>query len=170
MRESLEVDLEQPVTEAPDLEALDLALDRLEAEDPLKAALVNLPYLACIVVTIVLTSVYSLPPPRTKRIPFLANATIATPRGLLMVLAGWAAGNGFARPEAWILGTLAWFYIFGAATTKDFADTDGDRATGCITLPILWGPRAAARFVAPFLVLPFVCYVPAAALGWLTLP
>jgi len=130
-------------------------------------ALVNLPYLACVALTVPITAAYSFPPLRTKRLPFLANATIATPRGLLLVVAGWAVGGGFARPEAWILGGLAWVYIFGAATTKDFADTEGDRATGCMTLPLLWGPRRAARFVAPFLVVPYALYPVCAAAGWL---
>jgi 4-hydroxybenzoate polyprenyltransferase len=131
------------------------------------AALVNLPYLACVAITVPVSSAYSLPPVRTKRIPFLANATIATPRGLLLVVAGWAAGGGFERTEAWILGGLAWLYIFGASTTKDFADMEGDRATGCLTLPLLMGPKAAARFVAPFLVVPFLAYPGLAAAGCL---
>ena len=131
------------------------------------AALVNVAYLACVTLTLPLTAAYSLPPMRTKRIPFLANATIATPRGLLMVVAGWAAGGGFARHEAWLLGGAAWLYVFGASATKDFADVEGDQATGCVTLPILWGPRRAARFVAFFLVAPFVGYPLAGALGWL---
>jgi 4-hydroxybenzoate polyprenyltransferase len=131
------------------------------------AALVNLPYLICIMVTLPVTAAYSLPPLRMKRVPLLANAAIATPRGLLMVIAGWAAGGGADRREAWILGALAWVYVFGAATTKDFADVEGDRATGCRTLPLIWGPRAAARFVAPFLVLPFLVYPLAGGLGWL---
>ncbi|MHC4931858.1 MAG: UbiA family prenyltransferase, partial [Planctomycetota bacterium] len=58
------------------------------------AALVNPPYFACVAITIPVTAAYSLPPVRTKRVPLLANATIATPRGLLLVLAGWAAGGG----------------------------------------------------------------------------
>jgi 4-hydroxybenzoate polyprenyltransferase len=65
-------------------------------------------YCACVALTVPITSAYSLPPPRTKRVPFLANATIATPRGLLLVLAGWAVGGGFFRREAWILGAVAW--------------------------------------------------------------
>ena len=121
----------------------------------------------CVAVTLPVTAAYSLPPLRTKRIPFLANATIALPRGLLLVVAGWAAGGGGTRVEAWVLGSLAFLYIFGAATTKDFGDVEGDRATGCVTLPILWGPERAARFVAPFLVLPFCLYPVAAALAWL---
>lgn len=133
----------------------------------LLAVPVNAGYLFCVAVTLPVTAAYSLPPLRTKRIPLLANATIATPRGLLLVVAGWAVGGGFARTEAWVLGGLAWLYIFGAASTKDFADVEGDRATGCLTLPILIGPRRAARFVAPFLVVPFLLYPVAAAAGWL---
>ena len=131
------------------------------------AAFVNLPYFLCVAITVPVTAAYSLPPVRTKRIPLLANATIATPRGLLLVLAGWATGGGILRQEAWILGALAWLYVFGASTTKDFADMEGDRATGCTTLPILWGPGAAARFVAPFLVVPFLLYPVLAAPAWL---
>ncbi len=128
---------------------------------------VNLPFVLCIAVTLPVTAAYSLPPLRTKRVPFLANVTIATPRGLLLVIAGWAVSGGAMRPEAWLLGGLSWLYIFGAATTKDFADVAGDRATGCRTLPILLGTRPAAWFVAPFLVVPFLGYPLGAALGWL---
>ena len=60
-----------------------------------------------------------------------------------------------------------WLYVFGAATTKDFADVEGDRATGCVTLPILLGMRRAAWFVAPFLVAPYLFYPVGAAMGWL---
>jgi len=125
----------------------------------------GLGYLACVALTIPITAAYSFEPVRTKKIPYLANATIATPRGLLLVLAGWAVGGGLDRTEAWILGALSWLYIFGAATTKDFGDIEGDRATGCRTLPIVLGPARAARFVAPFLVIPFVAYPVAGAVG-----
>ncbi len=122
-------------------------------------------YLACVVLTVPVTAAYSFAPLRTKRLPYVANATIATPRGLLLVLAGWAVGGGLWRPEAWIFGALAWIYVFGAATTKDFADAEGDRATGCVTLPILLGPRRAAWFVAPFLVAPYLAFPALAAAG-----
>jgi len=133
----------------------------------LLAAAVNRYFFWCVAATAVVTAAYSVPPLRTKRFPFLANATIATPRGLLLVVAGWAVGGGFHRTEAWVLGGLAWLYIFGASTTKDFADVEGDRATGCRTLPIVLGPQPAARFVAVFLVLPYVLYPAAAAVGLL---
>jgi 4-hydroxybenzoate polyprenyltransferase len=113
-------------------------------------------FFLCCLATLPVTTAYSLPPLRWKRFPFGANAAIAGPRGLLVVVAGWAAGGGAARRDAWMLGVLAFAYIFGASVTKDFADVEGDRATGCVTLPILWGPARAARYVAPFLVVPFV--------------
>jgi len=145
----------------------------LSAASLLLAWRTGIAFLACVAVTLPLSAAYSLPPCRTKRIPFLANLTIALPRGLLLVVAGWAAGGGVARSEAWVLGSLSFLYIFGAATTKDFGDVAGDSATGCVTLPILWGAPRAARFVAPFLVVPFLLYPVAGAAGWLaggTLP
>jgi len=131
------------------------------------AAAVGAAYLLCVAATIPITASYSLPPLRLKRLPFAAGAAIATPRGLLLVVAGWAAGGGAARREAWVLGVLAWLYVFGASTTKDFADVPGDRATGCVTLPIRWGAKRASRFVAPFLVVPFLLYPAGAAAGLL---
>ena len=47
-------------------------------------------------------------------------------------------------------------FLVGAASTKDFADIEGDRAGGCKTLPILHGPRKAAWIIAPFFVLPWL--------------
>jgi 4-hydroxybenzoate polyprenyltransferase len=149
------------------LRAAWVAVAALSAAALALAACVNAAYFLCVAVTLPLTASYSLPPLRLKRVPFAAGAVIATPRGLLLVVAGWAAGGGADRREAWVLGALAWLYVFGASTTKDFADVEGDRATGCRTLPILWGPARAARFVAPFLVVPFALYPACAAAGLL---
>ena len=72
----------------------------------------------------------------------LANWTIAIPRGCLLKVAGWAmvARGRLLRspgPSAAIFG----LFLVGAASTKDFADIEGDRAGGCKTLPILYGAR-----------------------------
>jgi 4-hydroxybenzoate polyprenyltransferase len=56
--------------------------------------------------------------------------------------------------EPWILGGVFFCYVLGAAPTKDFADMEGDRAGGAGSLPIRFGPTAAARIIAPFLCLP----------------
>jgi len=114
--------------------------------------------------TALLTYAYSAPPLRTKRHWALANLTIAIPRGLLLPLAGWAAvsgcteyGGAEALPfDAWIVGATSGLFILGAATTKDYADLEGDRAGGCITLPLRFGVQRSVRVVAPFLVVPWL--------------
>jgi 4-hydroxybenzoate polyprenyltransferase len=131
------------------------------------AAIVNEAYLICVAITLPVTSAYSLEPARTKRIPWLANLTIAVPRGFLLVLAGWAVGGGAGRPEAWLLGLAMGVYVFGASVTKDFGDLEGDRATGCRTLPLIYGPARAATIVAPFLVVPFLALPALGAAGLL---
>ena len=46
--------------------------------------------------------------------------------------------------------------MLGAATTKDYADIEGDRAEGCITLPIRFGVKKSAWMITPFFILPFL--------------
>jgi len=102
------------------------------------------------------TYIYSAPPLRTKRFTFLSNLTIALPRGALLIIAGWSASKSILAPEPWFIAAVFGVYILGAATTKDFADIEGDRRGGCRTLPVRLGVRPAARIIAPFLCLPFL--------------
>ncbi len=103
------------------------------------------------------TFVYSAPElGRTKIRGMLANFTIAIPRGVLLKVAGWAMVAHVAFTEPWYIGAVIGFFLIGAASTKDFADMEGDRAGGCKTLPILYGPRKAAWIMAPFFVLPWL--------------
>lgn len=135
------------------------------------AALVNPTLLGIVAGTALLTYAYSGPPFRTKRHWLLANLTIATPRGFLLPLAGWVAvrgGGGVADVlprDAWILAAASGLFILGAASTKDFADMEGDRAGGCITLPLRFGVRTAARAVAPFLFVPWLAVAALRAAG-----
>lgn len=103
-----------------------------------------------------LTVMYSAPPFRLKAIPYLANAVIALPRGVLLKVAGWSCVRDFGRTEPWAIGLVFGLFLLGATTTKDFADIRGDRAAGFRTLPVILGPRRAAWLTAPFLVLPFL--------------
>lgn len=103
------------------------------------------------------TFVYSFPAfGRTKRHWFLANLTIAIPRGGLLKVAGWAFVASVAFAEAWAIGAVFALFLLGAMSTKDFSDMEGDRAHGCITLPIRFGVRRAAQMMAPFFVLPWL--------------
>jgi 4-hydroxybenzoate polyprenyltransferase len=105
--------------------------------------------------TSLLCWIYSAPPLWTKRRGFLANITIAIPRGVLLKVAGWSTVKTIFGLEPWYIGSIFGLFLLGAASTKDFADIDGDRAGGCRTLPIAYGVKAAAWIIAPFFVFPF---------------
>ncbi|MCC7137829.1 MAG: UbiA family prenyltransferase [Planctomycetes bacterium] len=137
----------------------------------LHALLVGHPaFLACVLVGVVATWAYSAPPLRTKARLWLANPTIALPRGFLVPVAGWSVLAWPGTPEPFALGLVPGLFVLGAATTKDFADVDGDRAHGCRTLPVVLGAERAARVVAPFLVAPFVLYPLLSLAGLLARP
>jgi 4-hydroxybenzoate polyprenyltransferase len=108
-----------------------------------------------VVVTTGLCWIYSAPPIWTKRRGIWANITIAIPRGVLLKVAGWSTVKTILGLEPWYIGAIFGLFLLGAASTKDFADIEGDRAGGCRTLPIAYGVRAAAWMIAPFFVLPF---------------
>jgi 4-hydroxybenzoate polyprenyltransferase len=103
------------------------------------------------------TFVYSLPSfGRTKRHWFGANFTIAVTRGGLLKVAGWSFVASVLYAEAWAIGGVFALFLLGATSTKDFSDMEGDRAHGCITLPLRFGVRRAAAIIAPFFVVPWL--------------
>ena len=118
--------------------------------------------------TSVLVWAYSAPPLRTKRHGIWANVTIAIPRGVLLKVAGWSTVKTIVGLEPWYIGSIFGLFLLGAASTKDFADIEGDRADGCETLPILYGVKKAAWMIAPFFVLPFMLIPIGVAKGILT--
>jgi geranylgeranylglycerol-phosphate geranylgeranyltransferase len=105
------------------------------------------------------TFIYSAPGlGRTKRLGVWANVTIAVARGELLKVAGWAMVASAAVWEPWYLGSVFFFFLLGASSTKDFSDMEGDRRGGCRTLPIVYGPRKAAWMIAPAFVLPWLLF------------
>ena len=105
----------------------------------------------------VFTFVYSAPAfGRTKADAFLANLTIAVPRGCLLKVAGWSMVASVAHVEPWYIGSVFFLFLLGASSTKDFSDMRGDEAAGCRTLPIRFGVERAARMIAPFFVFPWI--------------
>jgi 4-hydroxybenzoate polyprenyltransferase len=108
-----------------------------------------------VVVAVICTVLYSVPPARTKRLGIWANVTIAIPRGVLLKVAGWSSVKTIAGVEPWYIGAIFGLFLLGATTTKDFADMEGDRRGGCRTLPIQHGVSRAARLISPSFVVPF---------------
>jgi len=116
----------------------------------------------------VITSFYSVPPLRTKRLGIWANVTIAIPRGAMLKVAGWSTVKTIVGLEPWYIGTIFGLFLLGATTTKDFADMAGDARGGCRTLPIQYGVRRAAWMISPSFVVPFLMIPVGAWAGILT--
>jgi 4-hydroxybenzoate polyprenyltransferase len=116
----------------------------------------------------VITSLYSVPPFRTKRLGIWANLTIAVPRGAMLKVAGWSTVKTIAGVEPWYIGMIFGLFLLGATTTKDFADMEGDRRGGCRTLPIRYGVVRAAWMISPSFVVPFLMIPAGAWTGILT--
>ena len=113
-----------------------------------------------VVATALLTWAYSGAGLRLRKSWWLAPLVIAVPRGGLLKVAGWATlAPVFSDREPWMLGGVFFLFVLGAASTKDFSDMEGDRKGGVVTLPIRFGPRGAARIMAPFYVLPWLALV-----------
>lgn len=121
-----------------------------------------------VVFTSLLCWIYSAPPLWTKRRGMWANVTIAIPRGVLLKVAGWSTVKTVAGVEPWYIGAIFGLFLLGAASTKDFADIEGDRRGGCRTLPIEYGVKRAAWIIAPFFVIPFLLIPAGVLLGILT--
>ena len=128
-------------------------------------AVVNKETFAIYVIAALSTVAYSAPPVRLKRHPVGSNVIIALIRGWLLKVAGWAAvATVLTSIEPWYIGFIYFVFLLGATTTKDFADIEGDRAAGCITLPVKYGPHWSARaispaFIVPWLLLPLGVYL-----------
>ena len=129
---------------------------------------VNLQCFTIAAVAAILTIVYSVPPFRTKRWGLAANLTIAVPRGLLLKVCGWSTAKSIWHTESWYIGSIFFLFLLGASSTKDFADMEGDRKGGCITLPIKYGVRKAAYMISPSFILPFLLMPVGAWTGLLT--
>ena len=121
-----------------------------------------------VLVAVICTFIYSMPPLRTKQHGIWANITIAIPRGVLLKVAGWSAVKTVFVAEAWYIGAIFGLFLLGATTTKDFADMEGDRLGGCRTLPIQYGVTRAAWMISPSFVVPFLMIPLGAELGILT--
>ncbi len=103
------------------------------------------------------TAMYSAPPWRLKSRPLGSNVIIALVRGELLQVAGWAVVSSVLDTwEPWCVGLIFFLFLAGAATTKDFADVEGDRAAGCLTLPVKYGVDASARLISPSFVFPWL--------------
>ncbi len=133
-------------------------------------AFIGFGFFIVILIGAVFSWLYSVPPIRTKNNPILANPTMAIPRGILLLLAGYVAQLELAKHGSsiddvrllwasytpWAAGVIMFLFLLGAASTKDFADIEGDKKFGARTIPVVLGIRRASWVIAPFFVIPFL--------------
>ncbi len=113
-------------------------------------------FLFLILIIMLITIFYSIPPLQFKKRLFISNLSIAFGRGLLGFVAGWCIfGNPFNQTP-WLIGSIMSIYLLGAVTTKDFTDMKGDAKYGMRTLPVVFGKQKAITISAPFFVIPFI--------------
>ncbi|MBN2712166.1 MAG: UbiA prenyltransferase family protein [Planctomycetes bacterium] len=110
----------------------------------------------CSLAAALATVAYSVKPVYTKSRGWLANVTIAVPRGCLLKVAGWGCVASVINPEPWFIGSVFMLFLVGAATSKDFSDMDGDGEAGIRTLPVIYGAEKAAKKIAPFFIIPWL--------------
>jgi 4-hydroxybenzoate polyprenyltransferase len=93
--------------------------------------------------------VYSCPPFRLKRIPFLSKFIVGM-NSFLMCLMGFSV---FGAPVLLFPESYTFFILIPlslAGNFLDIKDYDGDKATGVITLPVLFGKKTAKFFISFF--------------------
>jgi len=120
-------------------------------------ASINWQIFAIYILAALATLAYSVPPVRLKKSTWGSNIIISLIRGGLLKVAGWAAvATVLHSVEPWYIGSIYVVFLLGATTTKDFADIEGDRAAGCITLPVRYGATFSARAISPSFILPWL--------------
>ncbi len=121
---------------------------------------VNIQFFIILIISTIISILYSVPPFRIKKQWYLSNSSIAISRGLLLTLAGWSIATSIWNPIPWYLGLIFTIYHFGATSLKDFQDIEGDKKEGVITLPIKYGMKKTIKIISPFLYLPFFIMIP----------
>ena len=93
-----------------------------------------------------------------KNLPFIGNLAVALSASVLFLFGGALVG----RLEALIYPALfAFLYHLGRELVKDVEDLAGDRVSGRLTLPLVWGEVRTLRFAgAIFLLLVLLTPIP----------
>ncbi|MBD3349591.1 MAG: tetratricopeptide repeat protein [Candidatus Eisenbacteria bacterium] len=114
-----------------------------------------------LLLTYAVSLIYSMPPLRLKRVPVLSTLTL----GYISFLTAVVGFSLFAEERAFALfpprlgAVLVLSFGLGFAA-KDLKDVEGDRATGVVTLPVLFGTRKG-RYIVAALVFASYAFVPA---------
>lgn len=99
---------------------------------------------------------YNLKPIYAKRYCWVNLLWMATSRGLLPFLAVWSAFGNPLTLKPWLLGSIAFFWVFAFQSTKDVLDVKGDKIYGITTLPVKYGQVNVAMTMVTLSTFPFI--------------
>lgn len=128
--------------------------------------------LATLVTSLVIGTLYSLPPVRLKRFPFWASLCILTVRGGIVNLGLYlhytvARTGGVVRisPAVWALTVFIVVFTCAIALFKDIPDTEGDRRYNIATFTLQMGRRAVFDLCKGLMTLAYVGMMGAGLIG-----
>ena len=94
-------------------------------------------------------------PIRAKRFFIINNAWQAFARGFLPIITSYYFATGSIDIFSLIISFVLFVWIFGAQTTKDFGDIEGDSFFGINTFPVVLGCNRAKYVTCAFSILAF---------------
>jgi homogentisate phytyltransferase / homogentisate geranylgeranyltransferase len=137
------------------------------------AALSGVWLLATVAVSLIIGTVYSMPPVRLKQFPFFAALCILTVRGVIVNLGLFLHygdklnGQEALNPYVWTLTLFILLFTVAIAIFKDVPDLEGDRQYNINTFSLVIGKTAVFNLSRGVIT---VCYfgMMVAGLFWLT--
>ena len=125
-----------------------------------------------VVISLLIGTVYSLPPIRLKRFPLLAAFCIFTVRGMIVNLGLFLhftqcfTDTSFLVPEVLILTAFVVIFTIAIAIFKDVPDLEGDKEYNITTFTILLGKKAILKISCSVIIL---CYLGMIIVGFLSI-
>lgn len=118
--------------------------------------------LLTVISSLVIGTIYSMPPIRLKRFPFWASVCIFSVRGLIVNLGLFLHFNQTLNQsqeiptKVWLLTVFILIFTYVIAIFKDMPDIEGDRQFNVVTLSINWGQLAVFQFSRQILLCLYV--------------
>lgn len=99
---------------------------------------------------------YNLKPVEARRRVWVNLLWMSISRGLLPFVVVWSAYRSPFELKPWLLGSIAFLWVFAFQPTKDIPDVRGDAIYGIRTLPVVYGVGWTETFIKYTSLLPFV--------------
>lgn len=114
--------------------------------------------LLTVISSLIIGTIYSMPPIRLKRFPFWASVCIFSVRGLIVNLGLFLHFNQTLNQsqeipiKVWLLTVFVLIFTYVIAIFKDMPDIEGDRQFNVVTLSINWGQLAVFNLSRQILI------------------